>query len=89
MRVDIEKIKSRTGREEFEKWANDNIHRIHADSINEAAMGYAAGWDKARSDVASLIHIQNAVQSAYDNFECRRWDAAMTVREIARILKRE
>ncbi len=31
----------------------------------------------------------NAVQSAYDNFECRRFDAMMTVKEIARILKEE
>ena len=33
----------------FEAWVEAHTSQIHADAINEAAMGFAAGWDAARS----------------------------------------
>lgn len=39
----------------FEKWAHANASKIHADAINEAAMGFAAGWEAAQSGVPALV----------------------------------
>ena len=47
-----------------------------------ASEEYENRWIAAQEKLA-------AVQSAYDNFECRRWDAMMTVKELARILQEE
>ncbi len=39
----------------FLKWAASHTGEIHTDAINEAAMGFAAGWDAARSDLRKEI----------------------------------
>ncbi len=36
-------------REAFETWANANTSKIHVDALEEAAMGFAAGWDASQS----------------------------------------
>ena len=45
-------------REAFEKWANADTSKIHADALDEAAMGFAAGWDASQKGPReALLHL--------------------------------
>lgn len=50
-------------REAFEKWAHANTSKIHVDALNEAAMGFAAGWAARQLYLAT---IESILRMRYD-----------------------
>lgn len=66
-RLDIAAIKKRCeatpAREAFETWCTINISKIHADALDEAAMGFAAGWEAARTDLPAALEALEEAQA--------------------------
>jgi hypothetical protein len=50
------------GRQAFEEWANANARNIHVDALDEAAMGFKAGWEAARSDLPAALEALEEAQ---------------------------
>ena len=51
----------------FEKWAHANASKIHADSLDEAAMGFAAGWDATGARLAASRALVEKLVPALEN----------------------
>jgi len=73
----------------FERWANANRSKIHVDALDEAAMGFAAGYAAALEALEEAQGKLEAVRREVDEDEISDsenglWSAVSAIRRILR-----